>query len=523
MRIVEKMLYGLGGLIGLVLLFITFCHFNPEITQKQNQSIQSEEQQKVVQPQLSVNPKPIESMVVENTVLDQKTYVAPNESQMTIPAELLQLAGMHPIEGKEVSVSENRAKELQKDLTIGRSGEEYSYDQQFYPYYYMLDQTEKSLYKQLHANAEDLTERFLPIVKECTTGQLKRAFMALCNDHPELFWLNTSYGCYVDPSGQIIEIDLSFNHTAANLEVTKPKFEEAAQELVYGSRGSQGDYGRERYVHDTLAKNTTYDLNAPANQSAYSALVDGRTVCAGYARAFQYVMQKLGIPCFYCAGYSGQEHAWNIVKLDGEYYNVDVTWDDTNPMTYDYFNCSDSEYASTHARRDLSVNLPPCLGEKYSDLEKSPQEPEKEETSKDKIEMAQQVAQEAAQQIETQKVEQVAEEIKQEVVTQEQVTITIDRNNQPGHIIYDDIGEYYVECAHLMMEDDDNSINFTLYLADEQLWEEVKKGYQDGTYENAYINRVLAERHMSKCNVTITGEPQKDGTVKVRHVFTLRK
>ena len=137
--------------------------------------------------------------------------------------------------------------------------------------------------------------------------------------------------------------------------------------------------------------------------------------------------------------------------------------------------------------------------------------------------MAQQVAQEAAQQIETQKVEQVAEEIKQEVVTQEQVTITIDRNNQPGHIIYDDIGEYYVECAHLMMEDDDNSINFTLYLADEQLWEEVKKGYQDGTYENAYINRVLAERHMSKCNVTITGEPQKDGTVKVRHVFTLRK
>ena len=80
-------------------------------------------------------------------------------------------------------------------------------------------------------------------------------------------------------------------------------------------------------MHDTLAERITYDLSAEMSQSAYSALVNGRTVCAGYARAFQYIMQRLGIPCYYCTGYAGESHAWNIVGMEDGYYNVDVTWD----------------------------------------------------------------------------------------------------------------------------------------------------------------------------------------------------
>lgn len=528
MRIVEKLLYGMGGLIGLMLLFIMLCHLNPEIAQNFEQEpstneIKTQNTGVIIQPELTTNPKPIESRVVENTVLETKSYEIPDESKISVPQAVQQLVGMHPVEGKETKVSETRAKEIRESLSIGRTGEDYAYDQQYYPYYYMLDQTEKSLYKQMNANAEDLLERFAPVVEDCTANQVKRAFMALCNDHPELFWLNTSYGYYVDPSQKVIEIDLSYNHTAAKLEANKVKFEDAADMLVYGSRGCKGDYEKERYVHDALANKITYDINAPANQSAYSALIDDRTVCAGYARAFQYVMQKLNIPCFYCAGYAGENHAWNIVKLDGEYYNVDVTWDDTNPMTYDYFNCSDADYATTHARRELSINLPPCLGEKYRDLEENPKEKETADEKNDKDNKTEEIIKDSADKIETEPIEEVVKDNEQKVITQEKVTISIDRNYDPGHVIYDDLGEYYVECAHLMMEDDDNSIGFTLYLADEKLWEEVKKGYQDGTYENAYINRVLAERHMSKCNVTITGEPQSDGTVKVRHVFTLKK
>lgn len=118
-------------------------------------------------------------------------------------------------------------------------------------------------------------------------------------------------------------------------------------------------------MHDALASAVTYDLTADMNQSAYSALVNGKSVCAGYARAYQYLLQQLGIPCYYCTGYSGGDHAWNIVKLDDGYYNVDVTWDDANTLRYDYFNKTDADFASTHVRQNLSVYLPACNGTAY--------------------------------------------------------------------------------------------------------------------------------------------------------------
>ena len=107
------------------------------------------------------------------------------------------------------------------------------------------------------------------------------------------------------------------------------------------------------------------------NQSAYGALVNGQTVCAGYARAFQYLLQQLGIPCYYCTGYAGENHAWNIVALEDGYYNVDATWDDTEGGKYDYFNKTDQDYADTHVRQELAVYLPPCNGQLYRNQEPS--------------------------------------------------------------------------------------------------------------------------------------------------------
>ena len=70
------------------------------------------------------------------------------------------------------------------------------------------------------------------------------------------------------------------------------------------------------------------------------------------------------------------------MKLDDGYYNVDTTWDDTNPNTYDYFNCSDADYSKNHVRRELSVYLPPCNGTKYRNLEENTQ-PEQDNNTQD--------------------------------------------------------------------------------------------------------------------------------------------
>ena len=80
-------------------------------------------------------------------------------------------------------------------------------------------------------------------------------------------------------------------------------------------------------------------------------------------------MTQLGIPCYMCEGYAGEAHGWNIICLDGEYYNVDLTWDDADPgeIRYNYFNKTDADYGFTHIRRGLSTYLPSCNGEKYRD------------------------------------------------------------------------------------------------------------------------------------------------------------
>ena len=99
---------------------------------------------------------------------------------------------------------------------------------------------------------------------------------------------------------------LEFNRAAQNIDEAKDVFQENASQIISEARNLSSDYEKEKFVHDKLTERVSYDSGAEMNQSAYSALVNGRTVCAGYARAFQYLLRQLGIPCYYCTGYAGE-------------------------------------------------------------------------------------------------------------------------------------------------------------------------------------------------------------------------
>ena len=297
-------------------------------------------------------------------------YVEPVTDEVTIPEVVGSLCGYTEISATMTEVKADEVKQLQENLSEGDTGALLVFDQTYYPYYHMLDDNEKELYRQIYANAFAMTETFKPCVKIFSTN-LGRVVEAVFNDHPVLFWIETSYGCKYGPDGRVVEISLQYNETSDKAEQSKQKFDEKAEEILNVARSLGSDYEKEKYVHDRLAAKVTYDSSASMNQSAYSALVNGKTVCAGYARAFQYLMQQLGIPCYYCRGYSGENHAWNIVQLYGDYYNVDLTWDDTVPGNYDYFNRTDADLAATHIRKSLSVKLPGCGGTLYRGLEKS--------------------------------------------------------------------------------------------------------------------------------------------------------
>ncbi|MCL2463334.1 MAG: hypothetical protein FWF44_11760, partial [Defluviitaleaceae bacterium] len=122
------------------------------------------------------------------------------------------------------------------------------------------------------------------------------------------------------------------------------------------------DYDKELAIHDYLAANVAYDASggAPdASHKAYGALVNRLAVCNGYCKAFKLLMDLEGVPCdvvYGTASDSGENigHAWNRVCLDGDWYNVDVTFDATGGRTgapfmiYDYFNVTDSLLGRDH-------------------------------------------------------------------------------------------------------------------------------------------------------------------------------
>lgn len=291
-------------------------------------------------------------------------YVAPSMDQMQIPEDVSGRTGFTPVQPEEQQIPDQEAQNLKETLGSGETGEGLSFSAEEYPYYQMLSENQQSVYRQIYANAQNLTEKFAP-AKTVSASDVKIAFEAVIGDHPEMFWLETGYSSKYLANGQCVEIDLKYNSTADDLESAKQRFDAAAQNLITGAASLDSNYEKEKYVHDALASAVTYDLTADMNQSAYSALVNGKSVCAGYARAYQYLLQQLGIPCYYCTGYSGGDHAWNIVKLEDGYYNVDVTWDDAAAIRYDYFNKTDADFASTHVRQNLSVYLPACNGTAY--------------------------------------------------------------------------------------------------------------------------------------------------------------
>lgn len=112
----------------------------------------------------------------------------------------------------------------------------------------------------------------------------------------------------------------------------------------------KSEYKRVKRIHDYIVKNASYDESGK-NNSAYANLFKKKSACQGYATLVYKMMTEAGIPCRIIAGKSsGEAHAWNIVKIDGKWYNLDCTWDDPlgepDPAAvhYEFFLKSDTEF-----------------------------------------------------------------------------------------------------------------------------------------------------------------------------------
>lgn len=124
------------------------------------------------------------------------------------------------------------------------------------------------------------------------------------------------------------------------------------------------DYDRALALHDYLVKNATYSQCSAAKNLAASTscmLHSGEGICEGYARAYGLLLTLAGIECRYVGGSAGNDtHAWNLVKLGGQWVHIDCTYDDPLPDAPDraihaYFAMSDAQIGVNHRWNRSSV------------------------------------------------------------------------------------------------------------------------------------------------------------------------
>ncbi len=240
-------------------------------------------------------------------------------------------------------------------------------------YYKQLDEEDRLTYREILKGLQENTADIYIHASEAERAN--EIFQFILKDCPEIFWCDgtitaTSY----DGQEPYTVLKPTYTYDAAAKEQMTAQIEAQASQCLSGIWADESDYNKILYVYEYIVNTVDYDLEAPDNQNIYSVFIHQRSVCAGYSKAAQYLLERLGVFCTYVTGTTsgGQNHAWNLVKCEGNYYYMDVTWgdpvfqasegEDVNQfqlISYDYMLCDDTELLKNHTP-DRDVALPAC-------------------------------------------------------------------------------------------------------------------------------------------------------------------
>lgn len=289
-------------------------------------------------------------------------------------------ANEHAVEEKTIRLQEEpdsiETQETQ-DVSLTEEKKLLLQDKQADAYaYHQLSNDEQSLYIEILWALLEFQENVT--LSSMDNEEISRVFQCVLNDHPEIFYVDGyTYTQYT--LGDILKkITFTGNYKMEQDEIARrqAQIDGYVENCLAALPSDSGEYEKVKYIYEYLIDHTEYDASAEDNQNICSVFLDGRSVCQGYAKATQYLLQQAGINATLVLGNvsSGEGHAWNLVEIDGNWYYVDTTWGDASYQTvgnasypqnrmptinYDYLCVTTEQLCMTHTI-DNVVEMPVC-------------------------------------------------------------------------------------------------------------------------------------------------------------------
>lgn len=236
--------------------------------------------------------------------------------------------------------------------------------------------------------------------KATTTKSVKQLMEYFKADNPQVFWLSNEFGYkYNFIKTDVASINLDYYYTdfesGKDVVFTSEMVEQMSREMELQTsmildemNPNATDYEKALFLHDYLITTVSYDETANFTHSSYGAIVDKRAVCDGLADAYSYLLNLCDIENTVAYGISDKNvfHAWNVIKLDDEYYHTDLTWDmpseGSNVISYAHFNITDEQVLknrtinspfigedNTKSKYNQYLPIPHCTATKYNYFE----------------------------------------------------------------------------------------------------------------------------------------------------------
>lgn len=234
--------------------------------------------------------------------------------------------------------------------------------------------------KKVYAEIERAIETMEPEIKLSTTDEkvIDKVLNCVLMDHPEIFYVDGYTYTEYSRGDKVEYYGLSVNYTMSKEEILSSieKINAYTDACLSGMSTDMDEYAKIKYVYEYLIDHTEYNLNAKENQNICSVFIYGQSVCHGYAKAMQYLLREAGVfsTVVYGTVYGNEPHAWNLVRSDGDYYYVDVTWGDSSfrndedviqeiGVNYDYLCVTTEEISKSHKINNI-IDLPACTAVK---------------------------------------------------------------------------------------------------------------------------------------------------------------